>query len=262
MNRSGNPPEPADPRHSGFRLTIAAFGPVLLVPALALLLGRGSGPGLLIGMLVWMPLAGLAMDAWTLAAARRFRSRGNHVTIPCAGPVLFAGARIALHGLGRALASRPADSAASSGPTSPDTGWLVATGAGALLSLAFAIHEGIVLRVALNPGLPRGRPGPATREDFPVGREYAYEAQTILQALGYYAGPMDSALSDEMREALLRFQREVGLAARGELTAATVIELRRRWEEYQATGRRHEARDNREGGGKGSQAIEGFGFDR
>ena len=72
---------------------------------------------------------------------------------------------------------------------------------------------------------------PESESDMPAGPEHNYEAQTILNRLGYETGPVDGELNEATREALRKFQADAGLDATGEVTMLTAIELRNRWED-------------------------------
>ena len=58
-----------------------------------------------------------------------------------------------------------------------------------------------------------------------MGRPMVARLQTALAARGYYRGPADGVYTEPTRDALLRFQRDKGFAADGQLTRETAREL-------------------------------------
>ena len=67
--------------------------------------------------------------------------------------------------------------------------------------------------------------------DMPVGDEHLYEAQMMLEQLGFGPLEVDGEGGAQTRDALERFQESCGLAATGELSVVTLVELRNRWSE-------------------------------
>jgi|GEM_PF-1491114 hypothetical protein len=65
--------------------------------------------------------------------------------------------------------------------------------------------------------------------DMPAGPEHVYEAQVILNNLGYEIGGIDGIVGEPTRQALKRFQESCGLNPTGDVTILTMIELRNRW---------------------------------
>lgn len=238
MNRYENPPEPA-PSKPSFAVRIAApFAPVVAVVGGAGLLGWLTGVDWMdrpIRAFVHLHIAGLGMDLYALGIARRCRRRDGPVRIPYAAPVLFAVLRLLLHGACRVkLAGAGWLYAVSpTGVMLPRTGPLLLIGLFAFVSFVLAVYESVMIRMALCPSPEKLRRAEAPPSDMPVGPEYTYEVQAILRALGYYAGPVDGVLTQGVRVAVKQFQGEAGLMAHGGLTAATIIELRKRWEVYQ-----------------------------
>lgn len=244
MNRYENPPEPADPRPSFAARVVSPFAPVMAVVAAAALLGRLTGVDWMdrpIKALVHLHAAGLGMDFYTLTVARRCRRRGGRVVIPYAAPIIFAVIRLLLYGACREklVAAGVLYTISPTGFMLPRTGPLVLIGLFALISFALTIYEGVMVRMALCPSVKKLRRAEAPPTDMPVGPEYTYEVQTILHALGHYTGPTDGVLTPEVKGAIQQFQSEAGLMAHGGLTAATIIELRKRWETYQIRALQH-----------------------
>ncbi|MSS72923.1 MAG: peptidoglycan-binding protein [Candidatus Latescibacteria bacterium] len=256
MNRYENPPEPVLPKPSFALRFLAPFAPVVVVIAGSALLGRLTGVDWMdrpIRALVHLHIAGLGMDLYTLGIARRCRRREGPVRIPYAAPILFAILRLLLHGACRAKLAQAGwlYAVSSEGMLLPRTGPLLLIGLFALLSLALAVYEAAMIRMALCPPPEKLRRAEAPPADMPVGPEYTYEVQSILHNMGYYAGPVDGVLSQEVKTAVKRFQGEAGLMAHGGLTAATIIELRKAWEVYQVKALQHpsEGRQGRNGRG-------------
>lgn len=68
-------------------------------------------------------------------------------------------------------------------------------------------------------------------EDAVLGDEHIYEAQVLLNNLGYAVGTIDGVLSPDTTKALGRFQEAECLEQTGKVTALTMIELRNQWKE-------------------------------
>ena len=230
MNRYENPPEPQSPRPSFTTGFIAPFGPGIGVLLMAALIGWGAGeeaPGRIIKGLVYLHIAALGMDLYTLFMAWLFRRRGILIVIPYTAPIIFACVRLLLYGICVNKLFDP--HIVHTSLTSP----FALISLFAILSMAFCIYEGIMIRTGLCPPMDMIHRSEAPPADLPVGPEYTYEIQTILRSLGYYHGQVDGVLTQEVKEAIKRFQDSVGLMPHGGLTAATVIELRKLWERHQ-----------------------------
>ena len=256
MNRYENPPELQARKPSFSSRLLAPFAPVLGVVLGAGLLGRMRGADWMdqpIRAFVALHLTGLGMDLYTMAVARRLRRQGAPVVIPYAAPALFGIVRLLLYGACQAKLAAPGAlyTISSTGFMLPRTGPVLLIAGFGLISLALVIYEGVILRMALCPSPEKLRRAEAPPADMPVGPEYVYEVQTILGALGYYGGPVDGALSEGVKEAIRRFQGEAGLMAHGGLTAATVIELRKRWEAHQVRAIRRPAEGMERKNGRG-----------
>jgi hypothetical protein len=229
---------------------------VVGVIAGAALLGRLTGVDWMdrpIRAFVYLHVAGLGMDLYTLGVARRCRKQGGPVRIPYAAPILFAVMRLLLFGACQAklAAAGWLYGVSAEGVMLPRVGPLLLIGLFALLSVAFAIYEAVMVRMALCPSPERLRRAEAPPADMPVGPEYTYEVQSILHAMGTYTGPVDGDLTQEVKEAIRRFQGEAGLMAHGGLTAATIIELRKAWEAYQMKALQHPAERGQGRNGRG-----------
>lgn len=103
----------------------------------------------------------------------------------------------------------------------------------ALVSLVLAVFETRLVRwvlVSEMTAVGQAAQEPAeTMEDVELGQEHFYEAQVLLNNLGYDVSPITGELSEATSTALVQFQSKVGLPAEGQLTARTMIELRNRW---------------------------------
>ena len=230
MNRYENPPEPQSPRPSFTTGFFAPFGPGIGVLLMAALIGWGAqeeAHGRIIKGLVDLHLAALWMDLYTLFMAWRFRRHGTPIMIPYTAPIIFAGVRLLLYGICVNKLFDP--HIVHTSLTFP----FALISLFAILSMAFCIYEGIMIRTGLCPPMDMIHRSEAPPADLPVGPEYTYEIQTILRSLGYYHGQVDGVLTQEVKEAIKRFQDSVGLMPHGGLTAATVIELRKLWERHQ-----------------------------
>ena len=230
MNRYDIPPEPPAPGPSFGASFASPFGPVAVVlvaaGAIGWITGLDAASRALSGLVQLHALA-LAMDLITLVVARRCRRRGGRVLIPYAAPIVFGVLRLVFYGAcPQGVAGAPVTEA---GPA-------ILIGLLGLVSFSTMVYEGFMIRMALRPSQAKVRPAPMPPADVPVGPEYTYEIQTILQALGHYRGPVDGVLTQEVKGAVKQFQSGSGLAAHGGLTAATVIELRKRWESRQLEG--------------------------
>jgi hypothetical protein len=82
-----------------------------------------------------------------------------------------------------------------------------------------------------NTAVPEDPPirDPGSEPDMPAGPEHIYEAQVILNHLGYEMGGIDGKVSETTRTAVKDFQESCGLDPSGEVTILTIIELRNRW---------------------------------
>ena len=103
----------------------------------------------------------------------------------------------------------------------------------ALVSFVLALFETRLVRWVLvseitAAGHPASDSG-VVSEDIELGTEHVYEAQVLLNNLGYNVSPITGELAEPTVAALRRFQVEVDLTSDGSLTAKTMIELRNRW---------------------------------
>ena len=72
--------------------------------------------------------------------------------------------------------------------------------------------------------------GPAIETpDMELGTEHLYEAQVLLNNLGYDVTPISGELNTSTIDSLKQFQDSVSLPAIGKLTAKSMIELRNVW---------------------------------
>jgi peptidoglycan hydrolase-like protein with peptidoglycan-binding domain len=69
----------------------------------------------------------------------------------------------------------------------------------------------------------------AGAKDTELGPEHVYEAQVLLNNLGYHVSPITGDLNRATVDSLKRFQTSAELELDGKLTAKSMIELRNRW---------------------------------
>lgn len=77
---------------------------------------------------------------------------------------------------------------------------------------------------------------PQEAEDMELGTEHLYEAQVLLNNLGYEVSAITGELNDSTVESLKQFQSSVSLEPEGKLTAKSMIELRNRWRDREEEG--------------------------
>ena len=68
-------------------------------------------------------------------------------------------------------------------------------------------------------------PGPRMGRPDMMGQPMTARVQAALAGRGYYRGPTDGMFTEPTRDALVRFQRDKGFAADGQLTRETAREL-------------------------------------
>ncbi len=191
-----------------------------------------------------LPITLLLVDLWVLAVvlARR-RLWGLRAGLAIL-PLVVAGVHVLLWVLARHLVSfevfyglEPTE-----GLWRPYTvrGWTVGLlGLVVLLCAgAAALQVHLIRRVSgqMRPGVSSTVQGrEATRDpDALAGQEHIYEAQVILQSLGYDVEGIDGEMNEATALALRRFQEACGLEAEGKLTMLSMVELRNRWRSQQA----------------------------
>jgi hypothetical protein len=81
------------------------------------------------------------------------------------------------------------------------------------------------LGVGLLSRLIEGKASVAWPEEAPISLAERQAAQRSLQAVGYYAGPIDGDLGSGSRKAIRKWQRDHGLTADGYLTSQIVQAL-------------------------------------
>ena len=92
--------------------------------------------------------------------------------------------------------------------------------------------------VSVKTSAPAASRKPISRSepDAPLGAEHVYEAQMLLNNLGYSPGRIDGEPGRGTQDALTRFQADAGLEQTGQVTVLTMIELRNRWSAQEAPG--------------------------
>lgn len=101
-----------------------------------------------------------------------------------------------------------------------------------LISLLLAAFETRLVRWVLLSEVTSVRtPAAVETEDVELGTEHVYEAQVLLNNLGYDVTPISGELNASTIDSLKQHQNSVGLTANGKLTAKSMIELRNLWRE-------------------------------
>lgn len=193
--------------------------------------------------LACLPLTLVLVDAWSLGIALLRRPAHTPLRVPVKTPPVLAAFHLGVWLWASYLASfevfyRLAWQDELAGVYEVRPGVALLLGGLALGALAAAFFEVRLVRWVLISE-ETAAPAPGGEADLPVGPEHVYEAQMLLNNLGYGAGPIDGELRDATRAALKRFQAERRLEPSGEVTALTMIELRNRWtaQEGAAPGR-------------------------
>ena len=231
-------PAPRSTAHLRFG-TWAAVG---LAAMLALWLGLAHGHNptdCAAHVLASLPLTLLLVDVWAAGIAVLRRPGSALLT----APTKAAAASMVLHGAlwlwARHLVSfdvlyRLQALDELRGAYEARGGIVALLGTLALLSVLAALFEGRLMRWVLadqerTEGDAAGLAGVTTEPDSPAGPEHMYEAQVILNNLGYEVEEIDGTGNKATQAALRRFQSVCGLEPSGELTVLTMIELRNRW---------------------------------
>ena len=187
-----------------------------------------------------IPLFQILVDLWTLAVARFWRPSRSPLRVPARTPIVLAILHAGLWTCMRYLLApevydRSVTAAGGEGDLSIRWGiallfgvlWMVAT-----VAVFFEVRLLRWVLISEDTAVVEEKPEEAAESsDVPAGPEHTYEAQLILNGLGYETGPVDGEMNDATREALRKFQADAGLDPTGEVTMLTVIELRNRWGE-------------------------------
>ena len=107
-----------------------------------------------------------------------------------------------------------------------------------LVSLLLAAFETRLVRwVLLSEVTSTRTPAAVESEDVELGTEHVYEAQVLLNNLGYEVKPINGELNASTIDSLKQLQESVGLTTHGKLTAKSMIELRILWREKEGGSR-------------------------
>ncbi|MDP6776429.1 MAG: peptidoglycan-binding domain-containing protein [Candidatus Latescibacteria bacterium] len=190
-----------------------------------------------------LPLALLLVDLLVLAILLARRRSCEIPTAVTAIPPVVAGAHVALWVLARHLVSFEVfyglEPTAEMWRPYAVRGWIVAgLGLATLLSAGTATLQVYLLRwsvqwIPLPGSRASGAWEAALEPDAMAEQEHVYEAQVILQSLGYDVEGIDGEMDEATSSALRQFQEASDLEARGELTMLSLIELRNRWRSQQ-----------------------------
>ena len=242
MNRldASNVPEPAGPLiPTGVALTLSWSIPGLGVDV-AVFSGYDGAPNPVdraFLTMAYLQLGLLAGDLWAAGLAI-FRNRSaTPLRVPVATPLVLGFLHVVLAaGL---LRMARFDTIYRYVPVDALGGiyeirWLIALPVvvAAAAGLAVSIMEGRLVRWVLisertaNPQNVRSLEGAIDRE---LGPENVYEAQALLNNLGYEFGAIDGVLTAGTSVALEQFQKASDVEVCGKVTALTMIELRNQW---------------------------------
>jgi len=242
-------PEPSGPLlPTGLALTLSWALPVIGV-AVAAYLGHAGAPNPVdraFLTMAYLPLGLLVGDLWTAGVAVLRRRAETPLRVPLATPLILGCLHIGLGAgclrlIGFDTLYRYAPRDAFGGVY--EARWAIAllVVAGSILGLVGALLEGRLLRWVLiseRTAAPRNGRLQATPADQDLGPENVYEAQVLLNNLGYEFGAIDGVLTPETSAALQRFQETAGVESSGKVTALTMIELRNRWATAEASTKR------------------------
>ncbi len=247
MNRLQPEPGPTAPTVERSRTALLLRGGTWIVLAVSLLAPawwawtRESGTTeRALGFLAETPLLLMLVDFWTLAIARFWRPARSPLRVPVRTPIVLAFVHAALwlcmrYLLAPEVLDRSGTAVGGEGDLAIRWGFALLFGLPWLIATVAVFFEIRLLRWVLiseDTAVVEEKPEEADEaSDMPAGPEHTYEAQTILNRLGYETGPVDGELNAATREALRKFQSDAGLDPTGEMTMMTVIELRNRWGE-------------------------------
>jgi hypothetical protein len=223
------------------RMVLGTYVVVVLAAATAVFAGvSGTNPvDRFFAGVAELPLSMLFVDVWALVVVFTRRHAKTPLRVPIKTPLILATIHLAfglaarhfvhfdvLYGLAWVndrvgnYEVQPAIAAALVGF--------------ALLSLLLAGFEARLVRWVLLSEItsavsPDSAPPVAEAEDLELGPEHAYEAQVLLNNLGYDVSPITGELNPATVDSLIEFQKSVVLEPDGKLTAKSMIELRNLW---------------------------------
>ena len=187
-----------------------------------------------------LPFGLVALDLWTLLVGFLRRHAVTPLRIPLKTPAILA----ALHTGAGFIAAHLArfDSLYELVWIDERVGHYevrLGAAAGVLLLTAVAliltVFELRLVRWVLISEVTAAGPGPEIPrnevEDVELGAEHIYEAQVLLNNLGYEVKPISGELNEATIESITTFQTGAGLQPTGTLTAKTMIDLRNQFRE-------------------------------
>ncbi len=197
--------------------------------------------------MAYVPLGLIAGDFWAAGLALLRRRVDTPLRVPLTTPLVLGGLHL---GLGAAVLRLvrfdtlyeyvPVDGMGGTYEIRLLIAVPVVAAAG--LALVVALLEGRLVRWVLiseRTAKPRFDPGSVQpAEDRELGPENVYEAQALLNNLGYEFGAIDGVLTADTSSALERFQRAADIEVSGRVTALTMIELRNQWKAAEESPRR------------------------
>ena len=186
-----------------------------------------------------VPLLLLVFDGWALAITLLRGGKRSPLRVPTRTPVILAVVHLLAGVWAHHLSSfdglyrlQPI----ADGAGAYEVGWwpaLLLCGLAAVSLSAAVLQARMVDRVLISEKTSAAATAPtvsaADEPDVPLGHEHVYEAQVLLNNLGYGVDRIDGELGKPTRSALDCFQAEADLPRSGQVTALTMIELRNRW---------------------------------
>jgi len=225
------------------RMIWGTYATVILAVAVAICLGgvAGSNPtDRTYAGLALLPYALLIVDLWAMIAAIVRRHAPTPLRVPLKTPVILA----AVHVVAVTASTRFVQF-----DVLYELIWInervgnyeVRWGIGAvvigmaLVSLILAGFETRLVRWVLLSEITSAAPTASAQvsevEDMELGPEHLYEAQVLLNNLGYDVSPITGELNESTVASLKQLQTSAGLESKGRLTVKSMIELRNRWRE-------------------------------
>jgi hypothetical protein len=186
-----------------------------------------------------VPLLLLAFDGWALGLSLLRRRESTPLYVPAKTPAILAVVHFLVWLWTRHLASFDALyhlETLGEGAGIYVVGWVPAVLLATLVTVSCAIAvlqarmvSWVLLSEQTAAPAASSQEEAADEPDGALGPEHVYEAQMLLNNLGYAVGQIDGDLGEATRQALVQFQIAAGLKQTGQVTVLTMIELRNRW---------------------------------
>ena len=193
-----------------------------------------------VSVLVHLPLGLLVLDAWSFLVAFLRRRAATPLRIPYKTPVILALVHLAAAAVAASLARFESfyelvwiDDRIGH----YEVRWLACAGVAlaAVVSVTLSVFEFRLVRWVLISEVtsagPSYKEGQSKVEDVVLGAEHLYEAQVILNNLGYEVSAITGEMNEATAQSIRQFQETVRLESTGTLTARTMIDLRNQWRE-------------------------------